>query len=86
MKHLLALVTFGAFLTLPLAAQSGKVYIVQTNSAGDSVSLIDPTTDKVAAEIPRPRSFTAPRPRRTAATSTSATKPSTPSTSSIPRR
>jgi len=52
MKHVLALVTFGALLTVPLAGQSGKVYIVQTNSAGDSVSLIDPATDKVAVEIP----------------------------------
>ena len=52
MKHLLALMTFGALLTVPLAGQSGKVYIVQTNSAGDSVSLIDPTTDKVVAEVP----------------------------------
>ena len=52
MKHLLALVTFGALLAAPLAGQSGKVYIVQTNSAGDSVSLIDPATDKVAVEIP----------------------------------
>jgi YVTN family beta-propeller protein len=52
MKHLLAFVTFGAWLTVPLSGQSGKVYIVQTNSAGDSVSLIDPTTDKVVAEVP----------------------------------
>jgi len=52
MKHVLALVTFAALLAIPLAGQSGKVYIVQTNSAGDSVSLIDPATDKVAAEIP----------------------------------
>ena len=52
MKHLLALVIFGALLAAPLAGQSGKVYIVQTNSAGDSVSLIDPATDKVAVEIP----------------------------------
>ena len=52
MKHVLALVTFGALLTIPLAGQSGKVYIVQTNSAGDSVSLIDPATDKVVVEIP----------------------------------
>jgi YVTN family beta-propeller protein len=35
-----------------LIAQSGRVVIVQTNSAGDSVSLIDPTTDKIVAEIP----------------------------------
>jgi YVTN family beta-propeller protein len=33
-------------------AQSGKVFIVQTNSAGDSVHLIDPATDKIVAEIP----------------------------------
>ena len=38
MKHVLALVTFAALLAIPLAGQSGKVYIVQTNSAGDSVS------------------------------------------------
>ena len=35
-----------------MAAQSGRVVIVQTNSAGDSVSLIDPNTDKIVAEIP----------------------------------
>jgi YVTN family beta-propeller protein len=34
------------------AAQSGKVFIVQTNSAGDSVQVIDPVTDTVVAEIP----------------------------------
>jgi YVTN family beta-propeller protein len=39
-------------LALPLAAQGGRVVIVQTNSAGDSVQLIDPTTDKIVAEIP----------------------------------
>ncbi len=33
------------------AATTGKVMIVQSNSAGDSVMLIDPTTDKVVAEI-----------------------------------
>ena len=31
---------------------AGKVMIVQSNSAGDSVTLIDPTIDKVVAEIP----------------------------------
>jgi len=31
---------------------AGKVMIVQSNSAGDSVMLIDPTIDKVVAEIP----------------------------------
>ena len=45
---LLALIS----LTPPVGAQSGRVIIVQTNSAGDSVSLIDPTTDKIVAEIP----------------------------------
>ncbi len=33
------------------AAAAGKVLIIQSNSAGDSVMLIDPTTDKVVAEI-----------------------------------
>ena len=32
-------------------AQTGTVVIVQTNSAGDSVHLIDPATDKIVAEI-----------------------------------
>jgi YVTN family beta-propeller protein len=45
-------VGLAAILTLPLAAQSGRAVIVQTNSAGDSVHLIDPTTDKIIAEIP----------------------------------
>jgi len=40
------------FLAPSMAAQSGRVVIVQTNSAGDSVSLIDPNTDKIVAEIP----------------------------------
>src|SRR4026207_2416156 len=38
--------------TPPVAAQAGKAFIVQTNSAGDSVSLIDPVTDRIVAEIP----------------------------------
>ncbi len=40
-------------LALPLRAATGtgKVVIVQSNSAGDSVMLIDPTTDKVIGEI-----------------------------------
>jgi YVTN family beta-propeller protein len=33
------------------AAQQSKLRIVQTNSAGDNISLIDPTTNKVVAEI-----------------------------------
>jgi YVTN family beta-propeller protein len=52
MKFFIAVLTFGAFLALPLTAQTGRVVIVQTNSAGDSVHLIDPTTDKIVAEIP----------------------------------
>jgi len=36
-------------LALPLAA--GSVRIIQTNSAGDSVSIIDPATNKVVGEI-----------------------------------
>ena len=34
------------------AATTGMPVIVQTNSAGDSVTLIDPATDKVIGEIP----------------------------------
>ena len=39
----------GLLLALPLAAAS--VRIIQTNSAGDSVDVIDPATDKVIGEI-----------------------------------
>ena len=48
----IGLVALGGLLALPLTAQTGRVVIVQTNSAGDSVQLIDPTTDKIVAEIP----------------------------------
>jgi YVTN family beta-propeller protein len=45
----LALLVF----TLPLtAASTGLVRIIQTNSAGDSVHIIDAATNKVIAEIP----------------------------------
>jgi YVTN family beta-propeller protein len=40
------------FLALTVSAQTRRAIIVQTNSAGDSVHLIDPTTDKIVAEIP----------------------------------
>src|ERR1700726_2582099 len=40
---------FGLLLALPLAA--GTVRIIQTNSAGDNVSIIDPVTNKVVGEI-----------------------------------
>jgi len=33
------------------AASAGKVRIIQTNSAGDTVSIIDPATNKVVGEI-----------------------------------
>ena len=39
----------GLLLALPLAA--GTVRILQTNSAGDNVSVIDPVTNKVVGEI-----------------------------------
>src|SRR6202158_2999490 len=39
----------GLLLALPLAASS--VPIIQTNSAGDNVSIIDPVTNKVVGEI-----------------------------------
>ena len=39
----------GLLLAVPLAASS--IRIIQTNSAGDSVHIIDPATDKVVGEI-----------------------------------
>ena len=36
---------------LPVTAAGQAVTIVQTNSAGDNVHLIDPTTNKIVAEI-----------------------------------
>jgi YVTN family beta-propeller protein len=41
--------SFLGCLALPLAA--GSVRIIQTNSAGDNVSIIDPVTNKVVGEI-----------------------------------
>jgi YVTN family beta-propeller protein len=38
--------------TLPLMAANGAVRIIQTNSAGDSVHIIDAATNTVVAEIP----------------------------------
>lgn len=40
---------WGFLLALPLAAST--IRIIQTNSAGDSVHIIDPATDKVVGEI-----------------------------------
>jgi YVTN family beta-propeller protein len=42
-------ITLGLLLTLPLAAST--VRIIQTNSAGDDVSIIDPATNKVVGTI-----------------------------------
>ena len=39
----------GVLLALPLAAQT--VRVIQTNSAGDNVHLIDPVTNKIVGEI-----------------------------------
>jgi len=52
MKFALAVLSLAAVATLPLAAQGGRPLIVQTNSAGDSVMLIDPATDRIVREIP----------------------------------
>src|ERR1700730_11546376 len=35
----------------PVAAQQGKLRIIQTNSAGDNIHIIDPATNKVVGEI-----------------------------------
>ena len=48
----ITVLALAVFVTPPVAAQAGKAFIVQTNSAGDSVSLIDPVTDRIVAEIP----------------------------------
>src|SRR3977135_4429402 len=46
------LMPFGVLLlAIPLTGAGSKVRIVQTNSAGDSVHLIDPATNKVVGEI-----------------------------------
>ena len=52
MKCSLAVLILVALVTLPLAAQTGRPIIVQTNSAGDTVMLIDPATDRIVGEIP----------------------------------
>src|SRR5687768_11972432 len=38
-------------LSLPVASQSKRAVIVQTNAAGDNIHLIDPATNKVIGEI-----------------------------------
>ena len=70
----------GAFLAALLvclaSAASGQVRIVQTNSQGDNISLIDPATNQSSRKSKASRSTTA-RPRHlTAAACTSAARPS----------
>src|SRR3954451_23745927 len=49
---MLMVVAIAALCTLPLRAQDHrKVRIIQTNSAGDNVHLIDPATNKVVGVI-----------------------------------
>ena len=45
-------VLLSVVLAMPLAAQTARTVIVQTNSAGDAVHLIDPATDTIVGEIP----------------------------------
>ena len=57
MKRTFAVGALVGLVTLPVvaqsgAAQSGRPVIVQTNSAGDTVMLIDPATDRIVGEIP----------------------------------
>jgi YVTN family beta-propeller protein len=47
----LAIVTAGVLVTVPLLSAASQVRIIQTNSAGDRVTLIDPATNKVVGEI-----------------------------------
>jgi YVTN family beta-propeller protein len=50
-RRCLMVLTAGVLTTQPTMAASGKVRIVQTNSAGDSVTIIDPATNTVVGEI-----------------------------------
>jgi YVTN family beta-propeller protein len=47
----LGIVAAVVVLTVPLLSAAAQVRIIQTNSAGDRVSLIDPATNKVVGEI-----------------------------------
>src|SRR5206468_9466928 len=51
MKALAVLVLVFFARAVPLALEADTVRIVQTNSAGDNVHLIDPATNKVVGEI-----------------------------------
>src|SRR5437660_12194912 len=50
LKPVLWVLTF-LLLDISMAAADGKVRIIQTNSAGDNVQLIDPVTNTVVGEI-----------------------------------
>lgn len=45
------IVLLAAMIVLPAASQTRRPVIVQTNAAGDNIHLIDPSTNKVVAEI-----------------------------------
>src|ERR687888_129057 len=51
MKRTFALLTAGTLMALAVVIEAATVRIVQTNSAGDSVMLIDPETNKIVGEI-----------------------------------
>jgi YVTN family beta-propeller protein len=51
MNTTFALLTAGTLMALAVTIEGATVRIVQTNSAGDSVMLIDPATNKIVGEI-----------------------------------
>ena len=51
LRRLVLLLLVGST-SLSVTAQTGRTVIVQTNSAGDSVHLINPETDRIVGEIP----------------------------------
>src|SRR5579864_974709 len=50
-RRYLMLLLASVLVARPVTAATGKVRIIQTNSAGDSVSIIDPMTNTVVGEI-----------------------------------
>ena len=71
-----------ALVSSPVAAQNRPI-IVQTNSAGDNVHLIDPATNETSSvRSPASRSYMVRRSRPTGVDSISATSRPTPWTSS----
>ena len=79
LKHLWLVL---AFAPLSLPASAGSSLILVTNSAGDSVHVVDPATNKVVKEFPAARPPMALRRRPTARGSMSATRPRSRSTCS----